>query len=58
MDAMQKPSDPAGELDPNPDLNLGIELQDDLKRRLELHFADVLCVHFGNDELSHLQVTS
>src|SRR6266545_929451 len=31
MDAMQNPSDPAGQLDPNPDLNLGIELQDDLE---------------------------
>src|SRR6266545_6874337 len=31
MDEMQKPSDPAGQLDPNPDLNLGIELQDDLE---------------------------
>ena len=28
---MQNPSDPAGQLDPNPDLNLGIELQDDLE---------------------------
>src|SRR5437660_9675062 len=31
MDAMQNPSDPAGQLDPNLDLNLGIELQDDLE---------------------------
>src|SRR5688572_9705425 len=31
MDAMQNPSDPAGQLDLNPDLNLGIELQDDLE---------------------------
>ena len=31
MDAMQNPSDPAGQLDPNPDLDLGIELQDDLE---------------------------
>src|SRR6201987_5602235 len=31
MDEMQNPSDPAGQLDPNPDLNLGIELQDDLE---------------------------
>ena len=28
---MHNPSDPAGRLDPNPDLNLGIELQDDLE---------------------------
>ena len=28
---MQNPSDPAGQLDLNPDLNLGIELQDDLE---------------------------
>ena len=28
---MQNPSDPAGQLDPNHDLNLGIELQDDLE---------------------------
>src|SRR5213083_2600181 len=31
MDAMQNPSDPAGQLDLNLDLNLGIELQDDLE---------------------------
>src|SRR6478735_8063744 len=31
MDAMQNPSDPAGQLDLNPDLDLGIELQDDLE---------------------------
>src|SRR2546429_8518397 len=31
MDAVQNPSDPAGQLDPNLDLNLGIELQDDLE---------------------------
>ena len=31
MDAMQNPSDPAGQLDQDPDLNLGIELQDDLE---------------------------
>src|ERR1043166_4038112 len=31
MDAMQNPSDPAGQLDPSPDLNQGIELQDDLE---------------------------
>src|SRR5262245_32226794 len=31
MDAMQNPSDPAGQLDPSPDLNPGIELQDDLE---------------------------
>src|SRR5215212_2017831 len=31
MDAMQNRSDPAGQLDLNPDLNLGIELQDDLE---------------------------
>src|SRR4051812_5998444 len=31
MDAMQNPSDPAGQSDPNLDLNLGIALQDDLE---------------------------
>src|SRR6184192_591501 len=31
MDAMQNPSDPAGQLDLNPDLDPGIELQDDLE---------------------------
>src|SRR6266487_4126676 len=31
MDEMQNPSDPAGQLDLNRDLNLGIELQDDLE---------------------------
>ena len=31
MDAMQNPSDPAGQLDLDLDLNPGIELQDDLE---------------------------
>jgi len=31
MDEMQNPSDPAHQFDSKPDLNLGIELQDDLE---------------------------
>src|SRR5438477_8923818 len=51
MDAMQTPSDPAGQLDLNPDLDPGIEFQDDLEGDTLREESGVFGI-FGHPEAS------